>query len=79
MPVARPPATAAEFAAGLRGFDYLYFGGASREVDHLDQYDPVRERMAGFIDELLRRRRLKLVFSFGGNHLMKILPPPDEQ
>jgi len=37
----------------------------------------VRERMAGFTDELLRRGRLQIVFSYGGCHLMKILPPPD--
>ena len=74
-----PPATAEEFAAGLRGFDFLYFGNSpkKREIDHLDTYDPVLEKMEGHIAALLRRGRLRMVFSIGGCYLMKILPSSD--
>ena len=71
-----PPATAEEFASGLRGFDFLYWGHSpkKREIDHLETYDPVLAEMEAHIAELLRRGRLRMVFSIGGRHLMKILP-----
>ena len=67
-----PPGSAEEFAAGLKGFDYLYLGSSPVEIDRLEQYEQLRRSMEEFTVELLRRGDLRMVFSSGGNHLLEI-------